>query len=74
MGTALRLIGIGWYVSVCMVGGIFAGVQLDHWLGFSPVFILLGVAVGLVSAGFGMYRMVTSILTPPEHLSDESDI
>jgi F0F1-type ATP synthase assembly protein I len=73
MGTALRLLGIGWYISICMVAGIFAGVHLDKWLDSGPIFILLGIAAGLISAGLGMYRMLIAVLERSKHLNDESD-
>ena len=62
MGTILRLLGIGWYVALCIGGGIIGGYFLDRWLGLSPVFTLLGLGVGLTLAVVGMYRMLIAVL------------
>ena len=63
MGTALGLLGIGWYVALCLLGGVFGGLWLDNRFGTGPLFILLGIGAGLVVAGFGMYRMLLAVLS-----------
>ena len=60
--VALRVTGLGWYVVVCLVGGAAAGVALDRWLDTEIVFTLLGLALGIVVAAFGAYRMLTPLL------------
>jgi len=62
MGTILRLLGIGWYVALCIGGGIIGGYFLDRWLDLSPVFTLLGLGVGLTLAVVGMYLMLIAVL------------
>ena len=62
MGTILRLLGIGWYVALCIGGGIIGGYYLDRWLDLTLVFTLLGLAVGLTLAVVGMYRMLIAVL------------
>ena len=62
MATVLRLLGIGWYVALCIVGGIVGGRWLDGRLGVDPVFTLLGLAVGIAVAGLGTYRMLNAVL------------
>ena len=63
MATVLRLLGIGWYVALCIVGGIVGGRWLDGRLGVDPVFTLLGLAAGIALAGIGMYRMLNAVLS-----------
>ena len=64
MGTVLRLLGVGWYVALCILGGVFGGLWLDQQLGLDfPVFTLLGLTVGLALAGFGTYRMLVAVLS-----------
>ena len=46
---ALRLTGLGWYVAACIVGGIAGGLGLDKLIGTSPVFTLIGLALGIVT-------------------------
>jgi len=72
MSTALGLLGIGWYVALCLIGGVLGGLWLDSRLGISPLFILLGVGAGLVVAGFGMYKMLLSVLSQSENPVDKS--
>jgi len=66
---ALRFIGIGWYIGVSIVGGIVAGVYLDRWLGTKPLFVLVGLLLGLAVAVYGTYRLLQPFLAdsrPPE--------
>ena len=66
---ALGLIGIGWYVVTCIVAGTLTGLWLDEEADTKPVFALLGIGLGLVTAGYGGYRMLMNVLrprTPPQ--------
>lgn len=58
----LRLLGLGWYIAVCLVAGTLGGVWLDQQLGTAPLFLLIGLAIGLVVGFFGAYRMVERAL------------
>lgn len=71
MGTVLRLLGIGWYVALCIGGGAFGGLSLDGWLDLSPLFTLLGLGVGIALAVVGMYRMLMAVLAPPGDSTNE---
>ena len=62
-GTVLRLVGIGWYVAICITGGVVGGFLLDDLLDISPVLTLLGLGLGLALAIFGMYRMLMAVLS-----------
>ena len=59
---ALRLTGLGWYVALCIVGGVWGGVALDKAIGTTPVFLLTGVVLGSIIAFWGLYRMVYPLL------------
>ena len=63
MGTVLRLVGIGWYVAICIGGGAIGGLWLDRKLDLSPLFTLLGLSVGIAVAIIGMYRLLMAVLT-----------
>ena len=63
MGTVVRLLGIGWYVALCILAGGLGGRYLDGALGTSPLFILLGLGFGLTLALVGMYKMLTAVLS-----------
>ncbi len=55
---AMQLMGIGWYVATCIVFGVVGGFLLDGELGTGVALTLVGLALGLASAGWGGYRML----------------
>lgn len=55
--AALRLIGIGWYVGICITLGVVAGLWLDSKLDTSLLW-LIGLILGTVVAFYGVYRML----------------
>ena len=63
--TILRLVGIGWYVAICIGGGSLGGLWLDGKLGLSPIFTLVGLGLGIAVAIAGMYRMLMAVLSGP---------
>ena len=58
----LQLIGVGWYIALCIVGGLFSGLWFDGKLDSLPVFTILGVVLGVVLAFYGIYKMLLPIL------------
>ena len=56
--AALRMIGVGWYIALCLVLGTLGGLWLDRKFDTYPVLALVGVTVGLVVALYGFYRML----------------
>jgi ATP synthase protein I len=67
---AFQLLGIGFYVAVCIAGGILLG----SWLGGKrPVFIIVGLVIGLGIAFFGVYRMVKPIISNYNKKSDKGN-
>ena len=63
MGTAFRLLGIGWFVAICILVGAVGGYFLDGWVDLSPLFTLLGLVLGVAVAVIGMYRMLVAVLS-----------
>ena len=62
LSPALRLVGIGWYFALCIALGIGGGVWLDNRFDLSPLFTFLGLALGLLAAFYGGYRMLIEAL------------
>lgn len=56
--AALRLIGIGWYVGICIVLGVVGGLWLDSKLSTKPIFVIVGLMLGVILAFYGLYRMI----------------
>ena len=59
---AVRLLGIGWDFALCIALGIGGGVWLGGWVGISPLFLLLGLSLGLAAAFYGGFRMLMEAL------------
>ena len=65
IALAMRLIGVGWFVAMCIGGGAFGGLFLDRQLNTGPLLTLVGMCVGIAIAVVGMYRMLMAILNSP---------
>ncbi len=59
MIPALRLMGIGFFIGICIAGGAFGGWKLS---GEKPLFMIIGLLVGLVVAVYGVYRMIRPLM------------
>ncbi|HSW57109.1 MAG TPA: AtpZ/AtpI family protein [Dehalococcoidales bacterium] len=57
-----RILGLSFFIGISIFGGIVGGLWLDRKLDTQPVFILLGLALGLIVAFGGFYRVVISLL------------
>ncbi|HET7038214.1 MAG TPA: AtpZ/AtpI family protein [Thermomicrobiaceae bacterium] len=51
--------GLGCSVVVSLLITVVGGVYLDRWLGTEPLFTLLGLALGLATAGYMLYELAT---------------
>jgi ATP synthase protein I len=61
-GPAIRLIGVGFYISACIVAGVLGGLWLDGKFETKPIFLLVGLIIGLIAAFWGVYQMLLPIL------------
>ena len=71
--AALRLTGMGWYVVVAVIGGTVGGRALDNWLNISPILTIAGLLLGILTAGFGIKRMISPILANSRAVSRQRD-
>ena len=65
LALAFQLIGIGWYVTVCIIGGTFLGSWVSKFFNFSnadALFLMVGLLIGILTAGIGTYNLVKSVL------------
>ncbi len=72
--SALRYIGLGWYVAICLVAGLVLGLWADSWLGTRPLFLLVGLFLGIAGAFLGLLRVVSRIVrgdTPADSKAKE---
>jgi len=55
--AALRFIGVGWYVGLSILGGVLAGLWLDGKFNTKPLFVIIGLVLGIAVAVYGVYKM-----------------
>lgn len=72
MVPAAWLLGAGWYFALCVIGGVLLGLWLDSVSGLEPLFLLLGILLGLAVALVGGIRMVRPVLRMNEKRDRES--
>ncbi len=58
----VRLTGLGFYIALCIGGGVFGGVQLDGLLDTEPLFAVLGLFLGLALALGGGFLLLMDVL------------
>ncbi len=61
--AALRLVGIGFFISGSILLGVVAGRWLDTKLSSEPFWIIVGLFLGLVIAFYGVYRMLLPFMS-----------
>lgn len=62
LAPTIRLMGLGFYIAACIVGGVVGGVQLDRLLDTGRLFAVLGLLVGLTVALLGGYLLLMEVL------------
>ena len=60
--AAARLLGVGFFVGGCIVLGVLGGLWIDGRLGTEPVFIIVGLVLGIFVAFYGVYQMLRPLL------------
>ena len=55
---AVQLLGLGSYVATCIAGGTVGGYFLDKALDTGKLLTVAGLALGLIAALYGGYRML----------------
>jgi F0F1-type ATP synthase assembly protein I len=69
--AALRLIGVGWYVAGAILLGVLAGLWLDNKFDTEPLFVLAGLILGIIVAGYGVYKMLLPLISNKENKEDD---
>jgi len=60
--AALGLLGVGFYVSAVIILGVLAGRWLDDKFGSEPLWLVVGLVLGVVAAFYGVYVMLRPFL------------
>ena len=68
--AALRLIGVGWFIGISILLSILAGSWLDSKFNTGPIFVIVGLILGIVVAAYGVYRMVLPLISNKQNKED----
>jgi ATP synthase protein I len=56
--ASFRVIGFGWFIALAILLGVMGGIWLDNKLGTRPLFIIIGLFLGLAIAIYGAVKML----------------
>ena len=56
--SALKFLGMGWFVSGSILLGVLGGRWIDEQLGTEPLLMVIGLIAGLFVAFYGIYRLL----------------
>ncbi len=68
--TALTMIGVGWYIAGSILLGVLAGLWLDNKFDTKPLFVVAGLILGIIVAGYGVYRMLLPLISNNQNKED----
>ena len=71
--STAQFIGIGWYIAAAIVAPTLLGVWIDRKVGTEPLFLLVGLLLGVIVAFYGTYKMASSFLTGSSAGDDKDD-
>ena len=60
--AALRLVGVGFFIGSCIVLGVVVGLWLDNRLSTKPIFVIVGLILGVIIAFYGVYQMLLPLM------------
>jgi len=60
--AALRLVGVGFFIGGSIVLGVVAGLWLDNKFNSGPIWVIVGLFLGLVIAFYGVYQMLLPLM------------
>jgi F0F1-type ATP synthase assembly protein I len=68
--AAARLLGVGWFIGICIILGVVGGLWLDNKFITSPVLVIFGLILGVIIAFYGVYRMILPNINKIQHGGD----
>lgn len=60
--AALRLVGVGFFISGSILGGVLGGLWLDRQFNTEPILVIAGLLLGITVAFYGVYEMLLPLL------------
>jgi ATP synthase protein I len=70
--AAMRLVGVGFFIGGAIVLGVLGGLWLDSKFNTQPVFVILGLFLGLAVAFYGVYQMLIPLLNNKREKGDDN--
>jgi F0F1-type ATP synthase assembly protein I len=58
----MSLMGMGFYIAIAIVLGIWGGHWLDAKFNTGPLWLIIGLILGIAVAGLGVYNMLKPII------------
>ena len=68
--AAFRFIGVGWFIGIPILLGILAGLWLDNKYETKPLFVIIGLILGIVVAVYGVYQMLLPLIRDKQNKED----
>jgi F0F1-type ATP synthase assembly protein I len=59
---AVAFLGMGFTAAVCVAIGVGLGIWLDHVFHTAPILLLVGLALGLVTAALGVIQQIRTYM------------
>ena len=60
--AALRLVGVGFFISGSILLGVVAGLWLDGKMNSKPLGVIVGLLLGIAIAVYGVYQMLLPLI------------
>jgi F0F1-type ATP synthase assembly protein I len=68
-----KLLGVGWFVGICIVGGALGGWFLDKAVDTKPLFTLVFLTLGTVFAMYMVWRWLSPGVKRPIKPDEDKD-
>lgn len=68
--ASLRLIGVGWFIGISVLLGILGGLWLDNKFNTKPLFVIIGLILGITVAFYGVYQMLLPLIRDKQNEED----
>ena len=60
--AALRLVGVGFFIGGSILLGVVAGLWLDNKMNSKPIWVIVGLVLGIAIAVYGVYQMLLPLM------------
>ena len=59
---ALIILEVGWFVGFAIIAGVLGGLWMDSKLGTRPIFVIIGLFLGIATAIVGAIGMLLPLI------------